>query len=825
MNIDNDIWKIEDGRLLEYRGEFVNKIVVPEGVIEVKYGAFSRSNINCLVLPKSLKGFFINGSFIEKLIINSSNVLFGVSCTNITELEIYNDYDYETKVVIESLINGRYNKIKQITILGKNFSNCQVLKEINDLTIKNYIKLKLEVNRNGDFIICNNILTRYTGTATAKEVVIPEGVEIIDKYLFYNIGIVKVTLPESLKVIEECAFYACNLNEIYFPDNIEHVHDSAFSLQNLAKISISNSFKSIGVLRGIEELEIRGTSLRNINSNLIRTVKTLRIILNEEINDEELTNFYQKNQTELRGNYTIIVRNKNKEKTRYEFNDCSLKKLVIGSDLSHIDLDLIYQVRDLYIDNTDGKAIANFINFLKNNRAYKYYYDIVNIMGVPITRHEKKELNKLLGTFGGLFIRYNHIETEEYALKEKTTTQTLNVNAFDVEIKNQIEKINEIILDLNAKDKELVLKRVNNLLSEYKRSLEELKPKLSFDESSDFGIIYKTPKTLRCELLVSLETIINILNVDNIDTNLKSDLTSYDELKNKEVTLPENIITPLDKIKYIMVISHKWHNTSFMNLLENIVLQAHDFISNNRIKKIEEPILKIDISNFDFYKEIDNLYEKVKYFDLVETLFKDDKTSLLAYIIKNIREIINTFDYKNKEEYLRILDMIINSSYNKLKNNSDLDINGEISNINSKLQELLEKLKKYGGIYATYKDVIESLDLSIKDLNIPSVIRDTILDINILIEKLDDGLKEQVNIEVNKVIKKWQNFLLDNTYSYEELEVKINENVQALDRQAQTNKYLELQILITKELLDIKSNVVTYLNEVQEYEAISRGII
>lgn len=63
-----------------------------------------------------------------------------------------------------------------------------------------------------------------------KDLVIPEGVESIGNYAFYNCdGITSITLPKSLTRIGSCAFYACDaINSVSIPSTVTAIEEKAF---------------------------------------------------------------------------------------------------------------------------------------------------------------------------------------------------------------------------------------------------------------------------------------------------------------------------------------------------------------------------------------------------------------------------------------------------------------------------------------------------------------------------------------------------------------------------------------------------------------------
>jgi uncharacterized repeat protein (TIGR02543 family) len=81
-----------------------------------------------------------------------------------------------------------------------------------------------------------------------KEVVLCEGLTIIDQQAFYNTALGKLTLPDSVKEIGQEAFSHCKLTEITIPKNVSILGLKAFSSNNsLFKVDIKTKvLNSVG---------------------------------------------------------------------------------------------------------------------------------------------------------------------------------------------------------------------------------------------------------------------------------------------------------------------------------------------------------------------------------------------------------------------------------------------------------------------------------------------------------------------------------------------------------------------------------------------------
>lgn len=98
----------------------------------------------------------------------------------------------------------------------------------------------------GDFIIQNDVLTKYTGSG--GNVIIPGGVDKIGDEAFSNCtGLISVTIPGSVTEIGFEAFYACtNLTDVTISNGVSIIGQSAFAMcTGLTNIVIPDSVAEI----------------------------------------------------------------------------------------------------------------------------------------------------------------------------------------------------------------------------------------------------------------------------------------------------------------------------------------------------------------------------------------------------------------------------------------------------------------------------------------------------------------------------------------------------------------------------------------------------
>lgn len=185
-----------------------SKIVVPEGVVEIEYRAFSRLNVQEVVLPSTIKKIgmcaFNDCKYLTKINLPEGVEFIGSFAFSYTGIE-------DIKLP---------NSIKCIDDYA--FSGTKFYEKYKDKEFE---------------ILGDGLLYKYNGHCS--EVILPDEVKIIcplafsqnDKYCssLTNYFIKKITLPDNLKIICDKAFFRLkSLNEINLNTNIE-IHKNAFA--------------------------------------------------------------------------------------------------------------------------------------------------------------------------------------------------------------------------------------------------------------------------------------------------------------------------------------------------------------------------------------------------------------------------------------------------------------------------------------------------------------------------------------------------------------------------------------------------------------------
>ncbi len=180
----------------------ITDLVIPDGVTEIKDGAFMRcQGIKSVTLPKSVTRIGC-GAFKECSGLNSINIP-----GNVTKIEHNAFYKCSS---LSSVTIG----YGVATIGGRAFANCSNIRTL-------YISNSVTVIDNEAFSFCSNL----------ESLMIPNSVVRIGSAAFSNCsGLTTVSFGKNLKEIEWCAFSECSkLQSVIVPNSVTTIGNGAFS--------------------------------------------------------------------------------------------------------------------------------------------------------------------------------------------------------------------------------------------------------------------------------------------------------------------------------------------------------------------------------------------------------------------------------------------------------------------------------------------------------------------------------------------------------------------------------------------------------------------
>ncbi len=134
-----------------------------------------------------------------------------------------------------------------VTYIGRDaFASCSNITEIHISDVAQWCNIDFKTNTSNPL---NKNACLYVNGNKITELVIPEGVDSIKNYAFYNYAqLTSITIPNSVTSIGNYAFRSCSsLTSITIPNSVTSIGDDAFyNCRSLTSITIPNSVTSIG---------------------------------------------------------------------------------------------------------------------------------------------------------------------------------------------------------------------------------------------------------------------------------------------------------------------------------------------------------------------------------------------------------------------------------------------------------------------------------------------------------------------------------------------------------------------------------------------------
>ncbi len=645
------------------------------------------------------------------------------------------------------------------------------------------------------------------------EIVSIESLEwsISDGILYFYFGEEKnIKIPEGTRKVSSTVFYKKELNSVVFPESLTIINDRAFANNHLTKVEFPSSLSYIG----------RDAFL---NNELIELIFNQNIVVFGDA---------------FCGNPIHIIRlTKN---ARYidwkddEYLD-TVRILEIASYKEHIVFyNLCPNIEVLYIDNLPGISLRHFLKKCclrkKKNLRHVHIKNEVSSLEKLAIQVLYPKITFLYGDFSNLLEKPT----------EKNATPKKNI---DTEIQERIDKIYEISSLLDEKERSAIENNIALLFRDYKKNLENLKPKFNTHHENSITLNPIDARTLRTALLGNLDTIIfNLSCSDNLKKLLK-DIKQYKELMHTQLeTAPTEAVSIKDQIRFIIYVYQKLTNVSLENQLKDILNDCGNKISKKIMQMLEEKSrlsLELDVTT-NFEKRIQNLYDKAKNYQIKVETYQELLDSLelkkdtdLAKDIKTALEIINLFYISDKNRFNEELQTIITNYKNKIKeilfteNTENKESSSEIElEVRKDLQPLLSEIYHLSPKAVCYNKLKEELETSMEyiyreDIKITNgAILDCLKEIKVLLENeyIDEEGKREIQNVVETCLNRWYQELYTNEY-------EILKTLSPNENQEEISANIRFELLVLKELLTIKMNLEDYIKKSVDYQKISDGII
>lgn len=239
-NTGNDnLIRINDNSYVS-RWKKIKKVIIPDTVNKIEYSAFYDNEITDLVIPDSvinIESSAFKKNKIKTLKLSNNLDLIGYGAFSENNIEYLSIDGSMTTIQSEAF---SYNNIKDIKLNGT-FKKIEISSFNNNL-IENQEKAFIyDYDESGN--INNKVIVSYAGKA--KQIVIPEGVEIISERVFQNMDIESVLLPSTLIEIGSHAFSNNQIKELIIPKNVSIIGYSAFSNNFIENLIIPSNIKAL----------------------------------------------------------------------------------------------------------------------------------------------------------------------------------------------------------------------------------------------------------------------------------------------------------------------------------------------------------------------------------------------------------------------------------------------------------------------------------------------------------------------------------------------------------------------------------------------------
>ncbi|HBA37107.1 MAG TPA: hypothetical protein DCY94_00150 [Firmicutes bacterium] len=582
----------------------------------------------------------------------------------------------------------------------------------------------------------------------------------------------KVTIPDGVKTIAVNALANKNLEKVTFPESLTFIESLALAGNNLQKLNLPPNLKNIAkdAFYGIQVDTLKiPKNVRNVGTNAFNGDIRNLILYSSCISSfgPAMNDYFGKSVETI----TIVY-----DKT----HPSVLFKKLCTSEFPHL-----------------KKVIIIGCEIPVSKRL---------MMQADYIRQMKKTV-KIVCT--------DKLEEQQHLTIPTNTLQ---------EAKEVLNKINSSLDKLTDAERMKIIEYVDELLSEYRTSLERVKPtSLGDKEEIELTIGSEDPIYLYSNLLAKLERLFNSINQIGSTDPTEIPKRYLAILEEETVEKPRVDETIEDKLAFINYVAKRWNEPIYKKdvkkALEKII--EGDAITIDDILK--DTNLRIDKNTSNSEESINEAYFCSRLLDGFYSSIKGDNSDLLAIILKQVEWIISPFDkstkdrFQTKIESLKLLIPYMIKVY-KLDTKEKLFI--EIKNI-------LDEISQIDFFESARKKLVEELEeaLTYLEADDPELSDNEFILTTATILGLQDSVSEEIADESMRRMKNALTTWIANVQNWSEAD---EERLLCDPATFQTvpfytpNRYETLapltliRIKIQKSLMAVKLDLEIHINKLEE---------
>ena len=484
---------------------------------------------------------------------------------------------------------------------------------------------------------------------------------------------------------------------------------------------------------------------------------------------------------------------------------------------------LSVNVKKITIIDCDYKYLYNFI--MQKIGYYNWLHvKEINIVNDKLNFIEKLKMKYFASIYPNIKINIlQDINLDEF-IKQETSIEDV-----DDEINILLSEIYSMIKYLDGVTKQTIVNKINSLINEYQTKLENSKPQFNIENNPSLIFEDISPKTLRNNLIYSLEMIIQNLITKGKIIKLSEKIGKYlHYLLGNEINVKDDEI--FIKIKEIVNIAKIIEENKYVNILKELFEKINKIILDNFN---DEYVINLTLRNFDietyFEEKLDKIYNEVMtlnsrlnpYLELLKVLKGYENDTSLAQELRKLERVFSELVGKaNDELYNEYQELkkkyinILNENILKIKNNQlDALSIAEIElNFRKELQPILEKLNALTPLILKNQKLYHQFSIASSESEENGSIIDLIKEIRKLVENnfLSSDVKDTIIDKLSHIIIHWENILL----SKDTREIVKNFSSEV----GLKSENLILEVMILKDLYELKFSVEQYIVESQEYD-------